>query len=213
MRIYANQIRTAKIIKTGISPITDIRHTTAKKRKNGARKGIRQARNKHKNIALNIFFLLNESNSTSANLCFAFIIPHFILYSKFTDFLFYKMKNFHPTGNCPVRDVLSRLGDKWSILVLVTLNANGTMRFSDIHKTIEDISQRMLTVTLRTLESDGLVERRIYAEVPPRVEYNLTDTGRSLIPHVEALVDWALEHMAVILQNRESKEPFRVVER
>lgn len=123
-----------------------------------------------------------------------------------------KMKNFHPTGNCPVRDVLSRLGDKWSILVLVTLNANGTMRFSDIHKTIEDISQRMLTVTLRTLESDGLVERKIYAEVPPRVEYNLTDTGRSLIPHVEALVDWALEHMAVILQNRESKEPFRVVE-
>ena len=117
------------------------------------------------------------------------------------------MKNFHPTGNCPVRDVLSRLGDKWSILVLVTLNANGTMRFSDIHKTIEDISQR------RTLESDGLVERKIYAEVPPRVEYNLTDTGRSLIPHVEALVDWALEHMAVILQNRESKEPFRVVER
>ena len=114
------------------------------------------------------------------------------------------MKNFHPTGNCPVRDVLSRLGDKWSILVLVTLNANGTMRFSDIHKTIEDISQRMLTVTLRTLESDGLVERKIYAEVPPRVEYNLTDTGRSLIPHVEALVDWALEHMAVILQNRES---------
>ena len=112
------------------------------------------------------------------------------------------MKNFHPTGNCPVRDVLSRLGDKWSMLVLITLNANGTMRFSDIH-----------TVTLRTLESDGLVERKIYAEVPPRVEYNLTDTGRSLIPHVEALVDWVLEHMSAILQNRESKEPFRVAER
>ena len=76
-----------------------------------------------------------------------------------------KMKNFHPTGNCPVRDVISRLGDKWSMLVLITLNANGTMRFSDIHKTIEDISQRMLTVTLRTLESDGLIERKIYAEV------------------------------------------------
>ena len=86
------------------------------------------------------------------------------------------MKNFHPTGNCPVRDVLSRLGDKWSMLVLITLNANGTMRFSDIHKTIGDVSQRMLTVTLRTLESDGLVERKVYAEVPPRVEYNLTDT-------------------------------------
>ena len=123
------------------------------------------------------------------------------------------MKNFHPTGNCPVRDVLSRLGDKWSMLLLITLNANGTMRFSDIHKTIEDISQSMLTVTLRTLESDGLLERKIYAEVPPRVEYNLTDTGRSLIPDVEALVDWALEHMSAILQNRESKEPFRVAER
>ena len=76
------------------------------------------------------------------------------------------MKNFHPTGNCPVRDVLSRLGDKWSMLVLITLSANGTMRFSDIHKTIADVSQRMLTVTLRTLESDGLIERKIYAEVP-----------------------------------------------
>ena len=69
------------------------------------------------------------------------------------------MENFHPTGNCPVRDVLSRLGDKWSMLVLITLNANGVMRFSDIHKTIEDVSQRMLTVTLRTLEADGLVGR------------------------------------------------------
>lgn len=57
------------------------------------------------------------------------------------------MKNFHPTGTCPIRDVLCRLGDKWSMLVLVTLNANGTMRFGDIHKTIDDISQRMLTVT------------------------------------------------------------------
>ena len=76
------------------------------------------------------------------------------------------MKNFHPTGTCPIRDVLCRLGDKWSMLVLVTLNANGTMRFGDIHKTIDDISQRMLTVTLRTLEADGLVERKAYAEVP-----------------------------------------------
>ena len=71
------------------------------------------------------------------------------------------MKNFHPTGNCPVRDVLSRLGDKWSMLVLITLSANGTMRFSDIHKTIADVSQRMLTVTLRTLEADGLIERKV----------------------------------------------------
>ena len=114
------------------------------------------------------------------------------------------MENFHPTGNCPVRDVLSRLGDKWSMLVLITLNANGVMRFSDIHKTIEDVSQRMLTVTLRTLEADGLVARKIYAEVPPRVEYCLTKTGHSLIPHIEALVGWALENMPVILKIRET---------
>lgn len=112
------------------------------------------------------------------------------------------MKNFHPTGNCPIRDVLSRLGDKWSMLVLITLNANGTMRFSDIHKTIEDVSQRMLTVTLRTLESDGLVERKVYAEVLPRVEYCLTDTGGTLIPHIEGLVGWALENMNIILDHR-----------
>ena len=112
------------------------------------------------------------------------------------------MKNFHPTGNCPIRDVLSRLGDKWSMLVLITLNANGTMRFSDIHKTIEDVSQRMLTVTLRTLESDGLVERKVNAEVPPRVEYCLTDTGGTLIPHIEGLVGWALENMNIILDHR-----------
>lgn len=112
------------------------------------------------------------------------------------------MINFHPTGNCPIRDVLSRLGDKWSMLVLVTLHTNGTMRFSDIHRAIEDISQRMLTVTLRTLEADGLVERKVYAEVPPRVEYCLTDTGFSLIPHIQGLVDWALKNMVQIIDHR-----------
>ena len=113
------------------------------------------------------------------------------------------MKNFHPTGNCPIRDILCRLGDKWSMLVLITLNVNGTMRFSDIQKTISDISQRMLTVTLRTLEADGLVSRTVYAEVPPRVEYQLTETGKTLIPHIESLVDWALEHMTGIFDSRE----------
>lgn len=100
------------------------------------------------------------------------------------------------------RDVLSRLGDKWTMLVLVTLKANGTMRFCDIQKTIGDISQRMLTVTLRSLETDGLIVRKVYAEVPPRVEYNLTETGCSLMPHIESLVGWALEHMNDILNRR-----------
>ena len=83
-------------------------------------------------------------------------------------------RNFTPTGRCPVRDVLSRLGDKWSMLVLLTLHANGVMRFSEIHRTLGDISHRMLTVTLRTLETDGMLRRKVYAEVPPRVEYDLT---------------------------------------
>ena len=104
------------------------------------------------------------------------------------------MKNFHPTGNCPVRDVLSRLGDKWSMLVLTTLNVNGTMRFSDIHKTIDDISQRMLTVTLRTLEADGLVHRKVYPEVPPRVEYALSDLGETMRPILDAMQKWGTNY-------------------
>lgn len=113
------------------------------------------------------------------------------------------MKNFHPAENCPVRNVLCRLGDKWSMLVLVTLSANGTMRFSDIHKTIDDISQRMLTVTLRTLEADGFISRNVYAEVPPRVEYHLTEMGKTLMPHIESLVNWAIGHMDEIMTSRE----------
>ncbi len=73
----------------------------------------------------------------------------------------------------------------------------------NIQKTISDISQRMLTVTLRTLEADGLVSRTVYAEVPPRVEYQLTETGKTLIPHIESLVGWALEHMTGIFDSRE----------
>lgn len=111
-------------------------------------------------------------------------------------------KNFHPSGNCPIRDILCRFGDKWSTLVLTTLHVNGTMRFSDIHKTIADISQRMLTVTLRTLEADGLVCRKVFAEVPPRVEYDLTKMGESLIPHIQGLVDWAVENMPEIIERR-----------
>jgi DNA-binding HxlR family transcriptional regulator len=98
------------------------------------------------------------------------------------------MENFHRMDACPVRDVLSRLGDKWTMLVLVTLKANGTMRFCDIQKTIGD--------------TDGLIVRKVYAEVPPRVEYNLTETGCSLMPHIESLVGWALEHMNDILNRR-----------
>ena len=116
-----------------------------------------------------------------------------------------RMQNFHHTNDCPIRDILTRIGEKWPMLVLVTLHANGTMRFSDIQNSIADISQRMLTVTLRNLETDGLVSRKVYPEVPPRVEYKLTVTGQSLIPHIDALVGWALEHMPDILSRRKSR--------
>lgn len=107
-------------------------------------------------------------------------------------------------GSCPVRDILSRLGDKWSILILVTLKANGTLRFSDIQRSIGDISQRMLTVTLRSLEADCLVSRKIYAVVPPKVEYEITERGLSLFPHLQALITWAEEHMEEMIAGRDN---------
>lgn len=112
------------------------------------------------------------------------------------------MKEFLDLGYCPIRNVLDRFGDKWSLLVLIALETNGTMRFSEIHRSIRDISQRMLTVTLRTLESDGLVARKAYAEVPPRVEYSITEMGLSLMPLIGNLTEWALQNMPVIMESR-----------
>ncbi|MDL2257286.1 helix-turn-helix transcriptional regulator [Bacteroidales bacterium OttesenSCG-928-I14] len=113
------------------------------------------------------------------------------------------MINFNAVEHCPVRDVIARLGDKWAILTLTTLKVNGKMRFSDIQRSIGDVSQRMLTVTLRFLEADGIIRREVYAEVPPRVEYELTELGESLFPHLQALVDWASESMDKIVLSRE----------
>lgn len=104
------------------------------------------------------------------------------------------MKTFTHIGFCPVRDLLVRINSKWATLVLATLNANGTMRFGEILKTIGDVSQRMLSVTLRSLEDDGMIKRNVFAEVPPRVEYELTDKGRSFMPILDSLVNWALEN-------------------
>lgn len=103
---------------------------------------------------------------------------------------------------CPVRSVLDRLGDKWSILVMLVLGKKETMRFNELQKEIGDISQKMLTVTLRTLEADGLVKRTIFAEVPPRVEYEITPLGESLVPHVVGLSEWAIENMPAIKKSR-----------
>lgn len=104
--------------------------------------------------------------------------------------------------DCPIRNILARISDKWSILVLFTLNQSALMRFNTLQKNIPDISQKMLTVTLRTLEEDGFVKRKVYAEVPPRVEYSLTERAISLLPHINDLITWAKNNMDVILTDR-----------
>ncbi|MEU7823540.1 helix-turn-helix domain-containing protein [Catellatospora sp. NPDC049133] len=100
-----------------------------------------------------------------------------------------------------IRAILDRICNKWTLLVVATLD-QGTLRFSDLHQQIPGISQRMLTLTLRNLERDGLVSRTVYAEVPPRVEYALTANGKSLIPPALALAGWAVEHVPHIEASR-----------
>ena len=108
---------------------------------------------------------------------------------------------------CPIRNVLARICDKWSMLVIFMLEKHQAepLRFNALRRLIPDISQKMLTSTLRTLEEDGLILRQVYAEVPPRVEYSLTPRAQSLIPIVDNLVDWAADNMAAILKDREKK--------
>lgn len=112
------------------------------------------------------------------------------------------LKKFEYIEGCPVRNVLDRIGDKWSILVITILGEQGTLRFNEINAVIGNISQKMLTVTLKSLEDDGLVSRKIYPVVPPRVEYKLTDRGTSLLPAMTVLTNWALTHMPDILESR-----------
>ena len=106
--------------------------------------------------------------------------------------------------DCPIRNIISKLCDKWSLLVIYTLNKAGksAVRFKELQHEIPDISQKMLTVTLRTLEDDGYVTRTVYPEVPPRVEYALTPRTYSLLPHINALIEWAIENKDAIMKDR-----------
>ena len=113
------------------------------------------------------------------------------------------------TANCPpqipaggaVREVLDRIGDKWSLLVVGALR-DGPLRFGELEKAVVGISQRMLTVTVKHLVEDGLIARTAYAEVPPRVEYELTELGKSLVPLVIALAEWAMANRDQINASR-----------
>lgn len=104
---------------------------------------------------------------------------------------------------CPLREVLDRIGDKWSVLVVLSLS-EGTQRFSALRRRIEGISQRMLTETLRQLERDGIVSRTVFPDVPVRVEYTLTALGETLIAPLEALKGWAEGHRGAIVHAREA---------
>jgi len=104
-------------------------------------------------------------------------------------------------AGCPIRDVIERIGDKWSVLVVVSLQ-DGPVRFSGLLRAVDGISRRMLTRTLRLLERDGLVERQVFPTTPPSVEYSLTDLGRGLAGTLEAVSSWAIAHRAEVEEAR-----------
>ncbi|MEH0873664.1 helix-turn-helix transcriptional regulator [Pectobacterium cacticida] len=104
--------------------------------------------------------------------------------------------------SCPIRDVLDRIGDQWSLLILNAL-ARRIMRFNELHRGIGDVSRQTLSRTLKRLESDGYVRRTVYAEVPPRVEYELTELGRSFLNPMQALVQWAKDNHPAICMARQ----------
>lgn len=105
-----------------------------------------------------------------------------------------KLEKYTRIDSCPIRNVLSHFSGKWSLLILCILSENEFTRFNMIGKAIPDISSKVLSDTLKGLENDGLVSRHQYAEIPPRVEYSLTDLGRSLMPVVGNLINWAVAH-------------------
>jgi len=103
---------------------------------------------------------------------------------------------------CPVKDILGHFADKWSIFTILALGKREKLRFNELKEMVEGISQRMLTVTLRSLEENGLVERKMYQEIPPRVEYWLTPLGRSLLEKILELASWSSMNMDAIVEAR-----------
>lgn len=104
---------------------------------------------------------------------------------------------------CPVRNVIARFGNKWSLLTLLVIGEQGVVRFNELSRLIPDISSRVLSSTLRTLEADGLIDRKVYAVVPPKVEYRLTDVGKSLLPIIHQLTEWAQKNMKKVMNHRQ----------
>lgn len=117
-----------------------------------------------------------------------------------------KTEIFSIVEMCPIRNVVARFGNKWAFLVILVLSENGSTRFNQLCKLIPDISTKVLSGTLQTLEADDLISRTVFPEVPIRVEYRLTQTGESLVPIIQQLTDWAVQNMKSIMKHREKYE-------
>ncbi len=113
------------------------------------------------------------------------------------------LKKYTCTSSCPVRNVISRFSGKWAMLILCILAENPATRFNAIGKAIPDISPKVLTETLRNLEADELITRTIHAEIPPRVEYSLSPLGQTLMPHIKALINWAVDNYPAIIRSNQ----------
>ncbi len=120
------------------------------------------------------------------------------------------MRKKEETGSiiemCPVRNVIARFGNKWALLTVLIIGEQGVVRFNELSRLIPDVSSRVLSSTLRTLEADGFIDRKVYAVVPPKVEYRLTDVGKSLLPLIQQLTEWAQTNMKTVMTHRKVYE-------
>lgn len=107
---------------------------------------------------------------------------------------------------CPVRNVIARFGNKWALLTVLIIGEQGVVRFNELSRLIPDVSSRVLSSTLRTLEADGFINRKVYAVVPPKVEYRLTEVGESLLPLIRQLTEWAQTNMKRVMNHRKEFE-------
>lgn len=120
------------------------------------------------------------------------------------------MRKKEETGSiiemCPVRNVIARFGNKWALLTVLIIGEQGVVRFSELSRMIPDVSSRVLSSTLRTLEADGFIDRKVYGVVPPKVEYRLTEIGESLLPLIQQLTEWAQTNMKKVMNHRKDYE-------
>ena len=123
------------------------------------------------------------------------------------------MRKKEETGSiiemCPVRNVIARFGNKWALLTVLIIGEQDVIRFNEPSRLIPDVSSRVLSSTLRTLEADGFIDRKVYAVVPPKVEYSLTTLGKSLLPLIQQLTEWAQTNMKTVMAHRKADEDLR----